>query len=94
MNIISRLNCSNCKFVSSKKVVDVDSKDLNPQGGIKDSSPAEKTRGKNIRLITLPGKMKVTSKHWCENSTVDQWVTEHMWCRKWEAVGTIHPSDK
>jgi hypothetical protein len=89
-DIITRLNCSNCKSVSGSKVEPVDNDALNTQGGIKDSSVQEKSRARKIKLITLPGKMKVTEKHWCNNKEVDQWVTEHMWCRRWEATGTIH----
>lgn len=89
MNTITRLNCSNCKFLSSKKEK-VEKDDLNAQGGISDQTSAEKDRARNVKLITLPGKMAVTEKHWCNNSKVDQWVTKHMWCRGWEATGTIH----
>jgi len=90
MSTITRLNCSNCKFVSSRKEP-VDKKDLNKQGGIKNQTPDEENRARKIRLITLPGSMSVEFKHWCNCPSVDQWVTEHMWCRCWEASGTIHP---
>jgi hypothetical protein len=86
---ISRLNCSNCRYFSSQKEPVTDS-DLNVQGGIKDRTPDESKKAKEIKLITLPGKMKVDFKHWCNSTDVDQWVTEHMWCRAWEAPGTIH----
>lgn len=87
--MITRLNCSNCEFLSSKKEP-VDKEDLNSQGGMKNQTPAEESRARKIKLITLPGKMDVSFKHWCEHSDVDQWVTQHMWCRRWEASGTLH----
>jgi hypothetical protein len=91
MKTITRLNCSNCKFLSTKKFEDVTKEELNKQGGMKDQTPEEKSRARKIKLITLPGDMKVTTKYWCDVSSVDQWVTEHMWCRCWEADGTLHP---
>lgn len=91
---ITRLNCSNCKYVSSKKTVSVTSGELNVQGGTKNQTSEENMRARKIKLITLPGKMKVTQKHWCDQPEVDQWVTEHMWCRMWEADGTMHPTKK
>ena len=89
MKIISELNCSNCKFLSDKsdKVYD---DELNSQGGIKDPGKADMDRGQKVKLITLPGKMKVKKKFWCDHEDVDQWVTQHMWCRMWDATGTIH----
>jgi hypothetical protein len=90
-DLITRLNCSNCKFVSTLKVLSISSDELNLQGGIKDASKEERARAQKVRLITLPGKAKIAEKHWCNQSDVDQWITEHMWCRKWEATGTIHP---
>lgn len=89
--LITRLNCSNCKFVSTSKTTSVTKDQLNANGGIKDATPEERDRARKIRLITLPGKMKITEAHWCNQSEVDQWVTQRMWCRKWEATGTIHP---
>jgi hypothetical protein len=90
MTTITKLNCSNCKFVSPK-AEPIKSDELNSQGGIKEQSDEERSRARSVKLITLPGNMKVKEKHWCSESSVDQWVTEHMWCRRWEAPGTIHP---
>jgi hypothetical protein len=89
--LITRLNCSNCKFVSPSKTTPMKKDELNANGGVKDASPEARVRARKIRLITLPGTIKVTEAHWCTNPEVDQWVTQHMWCRMWEATGTIHP---
>jgi hypothetical protein len=87
MKIITELNCSNCKF-KTDKFEEIESDELNEQGGIKDSE--DETKARKVKLITLPGKMKVTKKYWCGNPEVEQWITQHMWCRKWDATGTIH----
>ena len=89
--LITRLNCSNCKHVSTTNVIPIMKSELNPNGGVKDQTKEEKVRARKIRLITLPGKVNVTDKHWCNHSEVDQWVTKHMWCRRWEASGMINP---
>jgi hypothetical protein len=62
MKTISKLNCSNCMFLNPESE-SVDKSELNNQGGIKDQTKEERVAAQKIKLISLPGNMKVSSKH-------------------------------
>ena len=92
--IITRLNCSNCQFLDSKKKQEVTPDELNEQGGVASLNKHDLELAKKARLITLPGKASPKVRCWCTNEKVNQWVTEHMWCTWWEAPGTIREFEK
>lgn len=42
--LITRLNCSNCKFVSASKTTPMSKDELNANGGVKNATPEARVR--------------------------------------------------
>jgi len=77
-------NCYNCMYV--KKAEEVDSNELNYEGGIDPKNKDELKRAKEADLITLPGgsKSDVTDKRFCEHPKIKMYVTARMCCAFWD----------
>lgn len=88
-HVIERLNCADCQWSKGQKTEPLDASDANEQGGMKCPGGEASARAKKGKLITLPGNAHSTSKTWCSNPKIDQWVTGRMWCKAWEAPGTL-----
>lgn len=85
--IIAGTNCLNCSWANFKNTAAVTPDELNSQGGL-NISKDNMAKAKHSDLITLPGKAQVVNKFWCDHKDVDQYVTERMCCKYWDAEGT------
>jgi hypothetical protein len=86
---ITRLNCSNCVSIKDQECKPLKRADQNDQGGTLCTTASQKAVAKKVRLITLPGAKPVSSQCWCNHPDVEAWVTERMWCTRWEAPGVV-----
>lgn len=91
--VIEGTNCLNCKW-AAKDHTKVDSKELDPNGGLKITNKEDLKLAKDSDLVTLPGKKQSKYKFYCENNHVKQFVTERMCCLYWDAEGVYRAYGK
>lgn len=87
--LIEGTTCFNCTFTKEQKVEQISSKEINKQGGIDLPKGFDYELAKAVDVITMPGDKTVTTKKWCKNSLVNQWVTERMCCNYWDHEGLL-----
>jgi hypothetical protein len=85
-------NCYNCMYVS-KNSETVESKELNSQGGIDQSTDDTLKRAEKADLITLPGgsAADTTDKKFCNHPKIQMYVTGRMCCAYWDNPGARRP---
>lgn len=84
---VEYLNCSNCLGIKGQETKEVSHDELNENGGMKCSSTSDKKTAEEVKLITLPGEATGKTKTFCAHPDVKMWVTERMWCNRWDAPG-------
>jgi hypothetical protein len=74
----------------------IDPKILNDEGGIDPRDEEEMERAKKADLITLPGGLKseVVNKRFCNNKSVEMFVTARMCCAYWDNKDVRRPWTK
>ncbi len=92
MEKVSGTNCFNCLYVA-KNAEKVRQEDLNNQGGLDPKSNQDMQRAEKADLITLPGgsKSEVAAKKFCNNKSVQMYVTERMCCAYWDNEDAWRP---
>ena len=85
-------NCYNCLFISKKEEL-VGQNELNDQGGINPKTDEDMQKARKADLITLPGGLKseVIDKRFCNNKSVEMFVTARMCCAYWDNKGVRRP---
>lgn len=82
-------NCANCKFLKKDSVRDVDSSELNEQGGIDYKDPEDLKKAKAVDLVTLPGDNKILKMGFCDHPKVKLNVTPKTCCALWDNKDAI-----
>jgi len=90
---IEGTNCINCRW-AAKDRTKVDSKELDPNGGLKIVNKEDLKLAEKGDLVTLPGKKPSKWKFYCEHNKIKQFVTERMCCLYWDAKGTYRAYGK
>lgn len=84
---IAGTNCKNCIWWTKESEKPVDKSELNEYGGLKAPNQAYIDMSKHADLITLPGKMIVKVKAYCNHEEIQDFVTERMCCAYWDGEG-------
>lgn len=80
----------------SKKDVAIEEKEINSQGGIDPKTDEDMEKAKTADLITLPGGLRseVIVKRFCNNESIQMFVTLRMCCGYWDHKGVRRPWDQ